>query len=310
MFNSGGNFYGSAIPPGAGVNTTVNQNGDPCDQYYNLTMTPAFVSTIYGDFQLTAGSHAIDAGNPALPMDPDLTINDQGALYFYQTPIIVTISSPQPVVIVPGGGGSFPYRLLAENQRNTPQTFDVWTVMRYPDSTISAPLLRRYNLVLPASGSMQRNLTQYVPGSAPGGFYDLIVMVGDYPDSVMHSDALPFMKLLDDGGGGSYVGDWRTEGWDDPVMDAGLQPETIHCRVHPNPFNPSTAISYELRAASHVSLRVYDTAGREARTLMNGWSEAGSHEATFDGSGLPSGVYLLRLEAGNYTAVQKLVLMK
>ncbi len=80
--------------------------------------------------------------------------------------------------------------------------------------------------------------------------------------------------------------------------------------VSPNPFNPSTAISYELRAASYVSLRVYDTAGRLVETLVNGWREAGEHEVTFDGSTLPSGVYLYRLEAGEYSAAGKLILLK
>jgi len=80
--------------------------------------------------------------------------------------------------------------------------------------------------------------------------------------------------------------------------------------VHPNPFNPTTALSYELRAASRVSLRIYDTAGREVAVLVNGWREAGGHEVTFDGSELASGVYLVRLEAGEVSQVQKLVLLK
>jgi hypothetical protein len=80
--------------------------------------------------------------------------------------------------------------------------------------------------------------------------------------------------------------------------------------IHPNPFNPSTAISYELRAASQISLKVYDTAGRLVSTLTNGWQEAGTHAAAFDGSKLPSGLYFVRLQAGEVTAVQKVMLLK
>jgi hypothetical protein len=85
--------------------------------------------------------------------------------------------------------------------------------------------------------------------------------------------------------------------------------------AHPNPFNPVTAINYDLHTASRVSLKVYDTAGREVRELVNGWREAGSHQTIFDGSDLPSGVYLLRLEASGLRQprlqeVRKLILLK
>jgi len=80
--------------------------------------------------------------------------------------------------------------------------------------------------------------------------------------------------------------------------------------AHPNPFNPTTVTKFDIREAGHASLRVYDTAGRLVTTLVNGWRDAGSHKAIFDGKGLASGVYLLRLEAGGFSATQKLVLMK
>jgi hypothetical protein len=78
----------------------------------------------------------------------------------------------------------------------------------------------------------------------------------------------------------------------------------------PNPFNSSTILTYELRAASMVTLAVWDTQGRLVETLVDGWKSAGSHSATFDGSGLTSGVYLYRLAAGSYKATGKMVLMK
>jgi len=79
---------------------------------------------------------------------------------------------------------------------------------------------------------------------------------------------------------------------------------------YPNPFNPTTVISFTLPAASRVSLQVYDLAGRSAMTLVNGWRDSGEHEVTFDGSELPSGIYFAKLTAGEFTAVQKLVLIK
>lgn len=83
----------------------------------------------------------------------------------------------------------------------------------------------------------------------------------------------------------------------------------------PNPFNGFTTISYELRAANFVSLKVYDTAGRRVATLVEGWREPGNHQVIFDpiganGSRLPSSLYLYRLSAGTNTATGKMVLLK
>jgi hypothetical protein len=94
------------------------------------------------------------------------------------------------------------------------------------------------------------------------------------------------------------------------VKAASSQLSAISLQLSPNPFNPTTAISYELRAASYVSLKVYDTTGRLVATLVEGWQEAGTHEATFDGSKLASGVYLYTLTAGGNTVTGKMVLLK
>jgi predicted GH43/DUF377 family glycosyl hydrolase len=79
---------------------------------------------------------------------------------------------------------------------------------------------------------------------------------------------------------------------------------------YPNPFNPSTTIKYELPKASHVSLTVYDVLGRQVSVLVNEKKDAGVHEVKFDGSELASGVYFYRIQAGDYVATKKLVLMK
>jgi hypothetical protein len=78
----------------------------------------------------------------------------------------------------------------------------------------------------------------------------------------------------------------------------------------PNPFNPTTAISYQLLVTSHVSLKVFDTAGRLVATLVDGAQAVGTHEVAFDGSRLPSGLYFLRMETGDFSAVQKMMLLK
>jgi hypothetical protein len=83
---------------------------------------------------------------------------------------------------------------------------------------------------------------------------------------------------------------------------------------YPNPFNPSTTIRYSIEKAARVSLRVYNLLGQEVASLVNGIQEAGNYEVMFNSIqgqfGLSSGVYLYRLEAGNFVSMKKLVLEK
>jgi hypothetical protein len=79
---------------------------------------------------------------------------------------------------------------------------------------------------------------------------------------------------------------------------------------YPNPFNPTTQIEYSLPLTGQVSLKVFNELGQEVATLFDGEQHAGKYVATFDGKGLPSGVYFYRLQSGGGSITQKLVLMK
>lgn len=79
---------------------------------------------------------------------------------------------------------------------------------------------------------------------------------------------------------------------------------------YPNPFNPTTTISFALPQAADVILTVFDVLGRQVRVLASGRHAEGRYEVTFDASGLPSGVFLYRLEAGDYVQTRRMVLSK
>jgi serine protease len=70
---------------------------------------------------------------------------------------------------------------------------------------------------------------------------------------------------------------------------------------YPNPFNPSTIIKFSIPSESYVNLKIYDMLGREVRTLLNEEKSPGSYSINFMAGNLPSGVYLYKLTAGNYT---------
>jgi hypothetical protein len=79
---------------------------------------------------------------------------------------------------------------------------------------------------------------------------------------------------------------------------------------YPNPFNPSTSIMYSVPEAGNIKLSVYNIVGEEVAVLINGYSEAGSFDVTFDASNLPSGVYLYKLQSASSVQTRKMMLLK
>jgi hypothetical protein len=81
-------------------------------------------------------------------------------------------------------------------------------------------------------------------------------------------------------------------------------------KAYPNPFNAATQIEFMLPSTQRVSLRLYDVLGREVAVLVNEIKTAGEHRVTFDASGLASGVYLCRMQAGSFAQTRKIVLVR
>lgn len=79
---------------------------------------------------------------------------------------------------------------------------------------------------------------------------------------------------------------------------------------YPNPFNPSTTINYQLPEQSFVSIKVYNMLGETISVLKNEFQNSGSYSLEFDGSDLPSGTYLYKIQAGSYYEVKKMLLVK
>ena len=78
----------------------------------------------------------------------------------------------------------------------------------------------------------------------------------------------------------------------------------------PNPFNPATRISYELPRESHVTISVYDTAGRRVKTIVDSVQSPGTHEVMFRADRLSSGVYFYEMRAGDFQEIRKMMLLK
>ncbi|MFC1490242.1 T9SS type A sorting domain-containing protein [Candidatus Latescibacterota bacterium] len=78
----------------------------------------------------------------------------------------------------------------------------------------------------------------------------------------------------------------------------------------PNPFNPSTTLTYSLATPVHVTLSVYNSAGQKVATLVDSYMSAGEHSTVFDGKGLVSGIYFYRLESEGFEKSGRMTLVK
>jgi 5-hydroxyisourate hydrolase-like protein (transthyretin family) len=97
----------------------------------------------------------------------------------------------------------------------------------------------------------------------------------------------------------------------DAKKDKKLIPEFYKLsQNYPNPFNPSTTIQYEIPKESFVSIKVYNIIGREIAILVNEQKTAGYYQVQFDAANIPTGIYFCRINAGNYSAVNKMLLLK
>lgn len=95
------------------------------------------------------------------------------------------------------------------------------------------------------------------------------------------------------------------------VNNKGKQPENFKLfQNYPNPFNPTTRIQYSIANKRFVSLKVYDSLGKELKTLVNEEKPAGIYEVNFSSKDLPSGTYFYKIKAGDFVQTKKMVLLK
>ena len=227
-------------------------------------------------------------------------------------PLSITLTPYNVPIVVPANGGTFSYNIAGSNSGISPETFDLWTMVTLPNGSEYGPILNVPDLTLNAGASINRDRTQAVPSAAPAGNYTYDAYIGNYPNQVLAEDHFDFSKsAVSDGF--AIVNGWINSGQDFPMGDAAgsiLTPDEFTIKAFPNPFNAETVISYTLPGQSDVQLKIYDTQGREAVNLVNGYQTSGNHQVTFSGANLSSGVYYIMLSTqyGKYT--EKVLLIK
>ena len=102
---------------------------------------------------------------------------------------------------------------------------------------------------------------------------------------------------------------WNVTGISDEELNQIPQKYVLN-QNYPNPFNTKTRISYQLATNSDVELSIYNLLGQKVATLVKKKQTAGSYKIKWDASNFSSGVYLYRLQAGNFIETKKLVVLK
>jgi Ca-activated chloride channel homolog len=208
---------------------------------------------------------------------------------------------PQPFPDIHAGD-----QLLVAGRFTTPGTSHI--VMGGQVGT--SPALFAQDVVFPGSDTTTLAVARYWASQKIQGLLDLIALVGEQTElvnqvialSIRYSVLTPYTAFL--------VVEPSTSGGMD-VDGGGNGPLTMALfQNYPNPFNPTTAICYQLSAASKTTIAIYDILGREVAVLVNELKALGRYEVTWNAAGFPSGVYICRMTAGSFVAIRELLLVK
>ena len=229
------------------------------------------------------------------------------------TPLWITMT-PCSTTTFDSTGGTLYYNIAGGNSGSTTQIVDIWADITKPNGQLYGPILGPVlNFSMTPGFSTNRNRELTIPGNAPVGTYSMNGYLGSYSPVnpvIYNSHNFNFYKTSHDGG--EAVSAWFVDTGEpfEEIVETACPVKFNLVGNYPNPFNPTTTISFELPTVDFVHLAIYDVSGRLITELVNGWRDAGQHVVTFDASGLASGVYVYRLKAGDFTASCKMVLMK
>lgn len=244
--------------------------------------------------------------------------NDLWLVRLEGPPLFTKLNPSNAPVTIPANGGSFDFIFDIINNTSTVTIFDAWIDVILPGGGGFGPILIRRDLGLASGGTIERSLTQSVGSGVQPGQYIYNAYVGNYPDSVASYSGFAVTK--EDGSCdavGTVSDFWYISGWCYKVDTGEDQILTnLSLSSHPNPFNHTTWISFELPEANFVRLEIFDISGRNVGMVFNSvptsrhWFPSGTHQFTLDGSDLPSGIYFVHIQSGDYTAFRKMVMMK
>ncbi|GAB4293228.1 MAG: hypothetical protein Kow0098_14050 [Ignavibacteriaceae bacterium] len=201
------------------------------------------------------------------------------------------------------GNGIFDLTFEVTNNETTLQNVDIWLTVKLPNNNLREILNRNVNL---NSGQVISRTRNFNISSRPVGQYTFTLNVGIYPSIIYNSATEIYTKTSIQAGKDIQSDDFG------PITDVSvvaIEPN------YPNPFNPTTNITYSIPDDRNVSLRIYNSLGEEVATLVNQYQKAGRYSAQWNGTNhsgdkVSSGIYIYRLVAGDFVQERKMILTK
>lgn len=142
----------------------------------------------------------------------------------------------------------------------------------------------------------------------PGSLFDPAVVKFPNGDVACYIGAVPFRGQP---GAPKIIAAWALKSTGVVSTDGAVLPDRFQLyQNYPNPFNPATTIRFSFPKPEHVTLRIFDSSGREVKTLVAGKLPAGEHSIVFDAAGLPSGVYFYQIKTSSFSQTRKAVLLQ
>lgn len=284
-----------------GRNTCSTGGPDPIHNYMDYTD-----DACYEEF--TEGQSA--------RMDQQVALYKPTLLQGSSAPVTATITNTGQGTFG-GGGGTLTFRVDIENTSSSSQNIDAWLIVTLPNGSPYGPILGTpVNFNVGPGVTITQTASVTVPASAPVGTYAMNLNVGTYPGTIDDSDSFAFTKTAAPltGGDPTEAAAW-TGTFEEAAnaVTASATEQTAAARIigtYPNPFAGTSTIAFELDARTEVSLVVFNSLGQRVAVLAEGTLEAGRHVASFDGSALPSGVYLYRLQGGPEVVTGRLMLVR
>ena len=228
-------------------------------------------------------------------------------------PLSITLTPtgiPAPVVVAPGERVEYAIRLAVGLSGPSPVQF--WTRARFPDGTLTTPILDPRTVAVPPGTSAVFRQRARIPGSTAPGTYEYIAYAGaSFPTaevedslSVEVTASSPLTEAM------QGADEWTVEVSPEAASGDGVSDGPTLLRPFPNPAHGPVTVSFALAEAGDVRVVVYDALGREVAVLADGFYQPGPYEAQLDGRALPTGTYLVRMEAGGAVQTQRVTLVR
>lgn len=244
--------------------------------------------------------HIVIASND--PLNPLITI--PVTLDVSDTVRSVLVFIPDQFLPVPADGDTVDTHLILRNPGPDPLEADVWLDLDRPDSLSPRSIISPKRFTLEAGDSILKVRPLGIPSYGPAGIYTLVLTVRSYPDSLTTTSAFAFEKVADTSA--------NQDSGDGVTTDRS---QATIAQSYPNPFNPSTIITYSLQEQTSVTLTVFNLLGEVVATLVREVQEPGIHSVIWHGTDsegrqVSSGLYIYTIFTERFTESRKMVLVR